>query len=322
MTSFPTKPLARLGGHNGQVLALTYSSGSGQYLLTASTDRLIRLFSPLSRNPLIQTFSAHGYPVSDLCIAPTNATFVSSGGDKIVFLWDVATASTLRRWAGHAGRVNAVRFAGDGESLVVSGSYDGTVKVWDVKQRGERPVVTWGEAGDSVAAVEVGGAEVWVGSVDGRVRGYDVRMGRVVVDVIGAPVTSLSLAKAGDAYLVGTLDSTLRLMDRRDGKCLQTFKDGEFDNKNYRLRSTFAAADSLVMSGSEDGYVYVWDVMTGKVEHKLRHTQSLLGDGRGGDSAGDASKKSVVSAVAWNQLKKQWASAGGDGTVVVWGRDE
>ncbi|KAG8628289.1 hypothetical protein KVT40_004162 [Elsinoe batatas] len=227
MTSFPTKPLARLGGHNGQVLALTYSSGSGQYLLTASTDRLIRLFSPLSRSPLIQTFSAHGYLISDLCISSTNATFLSCGGDKIVFLWDVSTASTLRRWAGHAGRINAVRFAGDEESVVVSGSYDGTVKIWDVKQRGERPVVTWGEAGDSVAAVEVGDTEVWVGSVDGRVRGYDVRTGKVVVDVIGAPVTSLSLAKAGDAYLVGTLDSTLRLMDRRDGKCLQTFKDGE-----------------------------------------------------------------------------------------------
>ena len=41
------------------------------------------------------------------------------------------------------------------------------------------------------------------------------------------PVTSVSIAAARDSYLVSTLDSTIRLMDRRDGKCLQAFKDDE-----------------------------------------------------------------------------------------------
>ncbi|PSK36757.1 hypothetical protein B9Z65_1940 [Elsinoe australis] len=320
MTSFPTTQLARLGGHNGQVLALTYSSGSGQYILTGSTDRQIRLFNPTSRSPLVQTYSAHGYEILDLHIADDNARFVSCGGDKIVFLWDVATAKTLRRFTGHLGRVNAVRFAGEEEALVVSGSYDGTVKVWDMKQRGERPLMTMGEARDSVSCVEEVGWEVLVGSVDGRVRGYDFRMGRVEVDCVGAPVTSVNVAKANDSYLVSTLDSRIRLMDRRDGKCLQSFKDPGFLAKNYRIRSTLAAADSLVISGSEDGHIYVWDVMTGKVEHRLRHAQSLL-TGRKENTAGsDTSKREVVSAVTWNQLKKQWATAGGDGTVVVWGK--
>lgn len=43
------------------------------------------------------------------------------GGDKQVFLWDVATARTLRRWAGHFGRVNCVGFGGEEGSVVVSG---------------------------------------------------------------------------------------------------------------------------------------------------------------------------------------------------------
>ena len=110
---------------------------------------------------------------------------MSGGGDKPVFLWDVATAQTLRRFSGHLGRVNAVRFAGEAEALVVSGSYDGTVKVWDTKQRSEKPVVTLGEAKDSVSAVDVAGWEVLAGSVDGRVRAYDFRMGRVETDVVG-----------------------------------------------------------------------------------------------------------------------------------------
>ena len=38
------------------------------------------------------------------------------------------------------------------------------------------------------------------------------------------PVTSVKVAKANDSYLVSTLDSTLRLMDKRDGKLLQAFR--------------------------------------------------------------------------------------------------
>lgn len=113
-------------------------------------------------------------------------------------------------------------------------------------------------------------------------------------------------------------------MDKRDGKLLQAFRDPDnFANSEYRIRSTLAAADSIVISGSEDGHVYIWDLLEGHVLHKLRHAQQALT--AGAKSATGASpvvaKKDVVSAVAWNQLRKEWASAGSDGSVVVWGAD-
>lgn len=93
----------------------------------------------------------------------------------------------------------------------------------------------------------------------------------------------------------------------------------KFENKNYRLRSTLAAADSLVISGSEDGNIFVWDLLSGSLKHKLRHSQQAITDGRGGLQGSTSTKKDVVSAVAWNQLRKEWATAGGDGSVTVWG---
>ncbi|KAJ9629423.1 hypothetical protein H2203_001796 [Taxawa tesnikishii (nom. ined.)] len=262
-----------------QVLALSYSAGTGQYLLTGSTDRTIRLFSP-SSSKLIQTYSAHGYEVLDIAVADANDKFISVGGDKTVFVWDVATAQTLRRWSGHAGRVNACAWAGEGESVVVSGSYDSTVKLWDTKARSEKPLMTLAEAKDSVSTLHVQGPEILVGSVDGRVRCYDLRMGCVDVDVIGHSVTTVVGARAKDSYLVSTLDSTLRLMDKRDGKLLQAFRDPEFKNTNYRIRSTLAAADSLVISGSEDGSVFVWDLLSGTLKHRLRHSQGAITEGK------------------------------------------
>ena len=69
--------------------------------------------------------------------------------------------------------------------MVVSGSFDATVRLWDCKSPSTKPIQVLEEARDSVSGVWVGGHEVVTGSVDGRMRVYDLRMGMVFVDVVG-----------------------------------------------------------------------------------------------------------------------------------------
>lgn len=211
---FPNRQTAKLTGHGGPVHCVQWSAGTGQYvkphspspsqyktptsntspsqLLTGSSDRSIHLYNPLKSSPtvpksgLIQTYSAHGYSVLDLAVTIDNARFASVGGDKQVFLWDVSTARTLRRWSGHFGQVNCVDFGGEGDSVVVSGSFDATVRLWDCKAGSTKPIQVLEEAGDSVSSVHVVGCEIVTGSVDGRVRVYDLRMGMVFADMIGS----------------------------------------------------------------------------------------------------------------------------------------
>ncbi|KAI9679170.1 MAG: hypothetical protein M1822_007380 [Bathelium mastoideum] len=238
-SDFPTRQLTTLTGHNGApslqpqsllsmlqpnltipppgpVHAVTYSAGSGQYILTGAADHTIRLFNPSAAPSaqLIQAFHAHAYPVLALAVAQSNASFASGGGNKTVFVWDTATAATRRRWTGaHAGRVNAVAWGGGGggtggqggeeEQVVVSGSVDASVKVWDVRAGGGKAMMSLEEARDSVSSVVVVGAEIVAGSVDGRVRVYDVRMGMCYVDVVGRESLDLFpfLKKRGDYFL-------------------------------------------------------------------------------------------------------------------------
>lgn len=245
---------------------------------------------------LIQSYAAHGYEVLDIAVTADNARFASVGGDRQVFLWDVGTGSTVRRWAGHTARVNCVDFGGpDGGSVVASGSYDASVRLWDCKSHSSKPIHVLDEARDSVSSVHIVQHEIVTGCVDGRVRLYDLRMGLVYADVLGSSaVTCVRQTTDAQAVLVSTLDSTVRLMDKGNGRLLQAYRGHR--NDEFRVRSTLGINDNVVLSGSEDGTVFVWDLLDATVLAKI-----------------PAHNAKVVSAVAFNGSKKEWASAGTDG---------
>lgn len=332
MSAFPTKPIAKLTGHNGIVHAVAYSSGSQSYVLTGSSDRTIRLYNP-QKAPissvapstsnayapgLVNKYSAHGYEVLSIDVNTENDKFVSTGGDKTVFVWDVQTAQTVRRFTGHAGRVNRGVFGGEGDSIIATGSFDGTVRIWDMKSNSYKPIMTLDDAKDSITDVAVHDAEILATSVDGRVRSYDLRTGMCQADVIGAPCTSLAVSKKGTEMLVSSLDSTIRLMDRTNGELLKAYKDDAFVNKDLRVRSTLGLNDSFVLSGSDDGMVFAWDIMGEECMYRFKHSEMREVHGKK-LVAQQASKTDVVSAVTFCKTRREWVSAGGDGNVIVWG---
>lgn len=332
MSAFPTKPIAKLTGHNGIVHAVAYSSGAQSYILTGSSDRTIRLYNP-QKAPLssvaptasnayppglVNKYSAHGYEVLSIDVNTDNDKFVSTGGDKTVFVWDVQTAQTVRRFTGHAGRVNRGVFGGDRDGIIATGSFDGTVKIWDFKSNSYKPIMTLDDAKDAITDVAVHDAEILATSVDGRVRSYDIRTGMCQTDVIGAPCTSLDVSKKGTELLVSSLDSTVRLMDRTNGELLKAYTDDAFVNKDLRVKSTLGLNDSVVLSGSDDGMVFAWDIMGDSCMHRFKHSEMREVHGKGLVSQTN-SKKDIVSAVAFCKTRREWISGGGDGNVIVWG---
>ncbi|KAI3334919.1 WD40-repeat-containing domain protein [Ustulina deusta] len=359
--AFPDKPIAHLLGSSGPVHALAYSASPGTYVLAGSSDRSIRLYNPqpsttnhpssssshlskkgivpavVPHGRLIQTYSAHGYEVLSLSVSADNARFASAGGDRSVFLWDVASAQTLRRFGGgpqgHSARVNSVCFAGEDDSLLISGGLDTSVRIWDVRSGAPKPVQVLSEAKDAVTAVAAHGPEIVAGSVDGRVRTYDVRAGRCVTDVLGPSVTSLCLTRDGKAVLVSGLDSKLRLMDRETGGCLKTYGDSGWRNQDLRVQSILGGKEQYVLAGDEmtgapsqdaEGRIWAWDVVTGELKATVRipwgpaglEPKKIIGkDGK------EKERTNVISCLAWREggFGDQFCVSGISGVVTVFG---
>lgn len=202
----------------------------------------------------------------------------------------------------------------------VPGSADTTINLWDAKSNSYKPIQSLTEASDTVSSLHVHmpSFSIISGSYDGRVRIYDLRMGRTTVDVIAHPVTSVRCSADGNAVLVSSLDGKIRMLDRTDGKLLKAYggetQEAKFGakyvNKSLRIRSVFAKADAVVLSGSEaadmdvkgkrsQAAVFAWDVLSGDVIATM--------------PAGEGVK--VVSSVAWNEKAQCWAGACADGKI-------
>ncbi|KAJ6130331.1 hypothetical protein N7512_003111 [Penicillium capsulatum] len=336
----PARHLHTLKTHNAPVNAVTFSSYPGAYVLTGSSDRAIHLSRAIPDNvensptavettSPIQRYEAHGYSVLDVAVTADNARFASVGGDRQVFLWDVEQNGTTRRWSGHNSRVEAVQFAGEGDSVVVSGSADTTINLWDTRSNAHKPIQTLSEASDTVSCLHahMPTYSIASGSYDGHLRVYDVRTGKMTVDVLAHPVTSVRCSGDGNALLASTLDNYIRVLDRMDGKLLTAFGGPSkkepppvqgifakprhtYRNTELRIRSVFARGDALVLSGSEVGKedgglgaaVFAWDVLSGDLVATVP-----MGE-----------KVKAVSCVAWTETGS-WAGGCSDGTVRVYG---
>ena len=143
------------------------------------------------------------------------------------------------------------------------------LQVWDCRSRSTEPIQTLEEAKDTVTSLDVSAHEILVGSGDGRARLYDLRAGSLLTDTLGGSVSSVKFTRDGQCILASCVGQSLKLMDKTNGEMLSEFKGHV--NKDYKLDSCLDHTDQLVISGSEDSKVYLWDLVTGEVVGKLDH---------------------------------------------------
>ena len=126
------REIATLGGHLFEFVAF---SPNGQVVAFGSDDGTVGLCDAATGREL-RTISEHADVVKSAAFSP-DGKILAWGDGKAVKLWDVAAGRELQTLSGHQHWISAVTFSPDGKWLA-SGSYDGTVKLWDVSSGSER----------------------------------------------------------------------------------------------------------------------------------------------------------------------------------------
>lgn len=259
--SLPNKLVQKLGGQKGPVHIVRLNE-NGNYCFSGGRDRAIHLWNPLKGKHVYSFEGGHGFDVTSLAIDTSNSMFASGGMDKLVLVWDIAHTRIKTRLRGHSQKINCLAFD-KSTNILASGSSDKTVRLWDMRARSFTPIQILTEAKDGITSIEILSSSIVTSSIDGSLRTYDLRTGKVTVDSIGVPITSMAVSHDRNCFIASCLSGAVHLVDRISGDELNQFKGHK--HEKFQVECCFSEDDSVVICGSEDGKVFFWDLVEGTV---------------------------------------------------------
>uniref|UniRef100_A0AAQ5YGC6 Autophagy-related protein 16 domain-containing protein n=1 Tax=Amphiprion ocellaris TaxID=80972 RepID=A0AAQ5YGC6_AMPOC len=281
--------------HDGEVNAVRFSPGS-RLLATGGMDRRVKLWEVVAGESGALTGSNAG--ITSIEFDSAGSYLLAASNDFASRIWTVDDYRLRHTLTGHSGKVLSARFLLD-NARIVSGSYDRTLKLWDLRSKVCMKTVFAGSSCNDIVCTE---QCVMSGHFDKKVRFWDIRAESIVreLELLGR-VTSLDLNHDRSELLTCSRDDLLKIIDLRTNAVRQTFSAQGFKCGADWTRVTFSPDGSYVAGGSADGALYVWNVLTGKVDRTL-----------------DRNHNSAINSVSWSPSGAYVASVEKGSKAILW----
>jgi WD40 repeat protein len=291
---------ARVGVQHGIGLYATALRPDGQIIVTAATDRGLKLWK--SSDGSLAADSPQTACITGVAFTGDNRLLAAGFEDGQVELLDASTGKLVRKTTGHPEIVKVLQFSQDG-SLLVSGSADGTVHVWHTATGGAAfPALRHADT-IRAAAFSPDGLLLATASRDKSLRIWNALTGALVGKPLLHPaeVRSVSFSPDGTRLITAAVDAT-------SAPCagqIWNVATGEpagppLPHRDGVLHAGFSPDGKYTFTCGEDAVAMVWDAATGAaLTPPLRH-------------------QSYVWRAAFSPDSRLLLTASGDNTARVW----
>jgi WD repeat-containing protein 61 len=153
-------------------------------------------------------------------------------------------------------------------NVIVTGSIDETVKVWDPNDL-SKPKHIFGSHELAIVSVDCSGdgKRAVTSSMDGQIRVYDIEAGKKIQTITAGAVDTWTVAYQPNMDVVasGSHSGAVNLWDMKSGKKANTLQtEGKFT-----MSLSYSNDGAFLASGSHDGIVHIFDSSSNKSLHKI-----------------------------------------------------
>ena len=234
----------------------------------------------------VRRFTGHTDGVITVAVSPDGRRALSGswqgGTDKIVRLWDVATAKELRPLKGHTAAITCVAFSPDGKRALSAG-LDKTVRLWDLDTGKELKSLTGHAAGVYAVVFSKDGQLAASAGDEAPIRVWDLEKGvtrKVLVGHTGA-VRGLACPPTAHSW-----PRPATMAASASGSSPRARRSARWRHRTPGSRPwpSPRTADASP-PGAPTGLVRLWDVKTGQELRRLKghekevHTVAFTTDG-------------------------------------------
>uniref|UniRef100_A0A480KI39 Autophagy-related protein 16-1 isoform 1 n=1 Tax=Sus scrofa TaxID=9823 RepID=A0A480KI39_PIG len=294
----PVTAVCVFDAHDGEVNAVQFSPGS-RLLATGGMDRRVKLWEVFGDKCEFKgSLSGSNAGITSIEFDSAGSYLLAASNDFASRIWTVDDYRLRHTLTGHSGKVLSAKFLLD-NARIVSGSHDRTLKLWDLRSKVCIKTVFAGSSCNDIVCTE---QCVMSGHFDKKIRFWDIRSESIVreMELLGK-ITALDLNPERTELLSCSRDDLLKIIDLRINAVRQTFSAPGFKCGSDWTRVVFSPDGSYVAAGSAEGSLYVWSVLSGKVEKVLSKHHS-----------------SPINAVAWSPSGAHVASVDKGSKAVLW----
>ncbi|KAG6048586.1 hypothetical protein E4U39_007233 [Claviceps sp. Clav50 group G5] len=280
-SNFPTEVVLELPDAGmGEVWEVQFSH-DGSKLASCGSTNVVSIWETQtfmdSASLVIHVQKDHESGVASIAWSPNDQMLVTCSRDNYARVWDPVTGSLIKKLPRFDEPVSACVWAADGASFIL-GTLDskrsictfdmarGELFQWNKKHRVQALSASldgrWLVAADNMTTIYV---------YNGQTRELEYELD------LGTQPTSLSISQDCRSLLVNKADSEAQLIDLVTRTTIHKFHGHKMDR--FIIRSTFGGAnESFVVSGSEDGCMFIWHKSIGAAVERLSgHTKRCNG---------------------------------------------
>lgn len=233
-------------------------------------------------------------------------SLLASSWDGNVYVWSTESRTTVHEFTAHRDAVSCLVSCGN---VTLTGSWDSSVKLWDVRatigRQGKSVVIC--EHDTEVSCVSITSEYMALtGSCDGQIFIHDLRTKAKTVlstELGVTSVVSLHVVADGEYFLACGADGIIRTVRSNDGEVCAEVSCGQDD-----IRCSCMSGSLLLTAGS-GGVVRAWDIAD-PTRLRVSHSVSLV----------DTSDRNVlVTSICGDASSKMLFAGCDDGSAFLWG---
>lgn len=243
---------------------LAYSGtfrSDGKLVIAGCNDGQIRLFD-VDGKSLLRVFKGHKGAVHTTRFLSDKVRIGSGSDDNTVKVWDIPTESEVVTYKEHQDYVRCGVESQASSDFFLTGSYDHTVKLFDLRSRESVLTVHHGSPVESILMFPGGG--IFLSAGGNVVKVWDALAGGKLLAELSdhhKTVTCLSFGSNYQRLFTGSLDRHVKIYDIVSYKVVHTL-----DSVGAILSLGVSPDDNLIVTGTAEGFVSI-QKRKAEVEH-------------------------------------------------------